>query len=230
MSLIKHLLLEKVTLEDVSDRLLNFLAKNDFNEHELNLSMSDYYLSQGAQALVLYSDKYPDSVLRLEKANRSSDFKKVVNHNMKHVVKVKYYNEFTNENGQTISITIMEKLEEIPFDIRMDLSKIKEYYFNEHDSGHTAFYNFYNIILEDFDKLKDIYENVKESDDYDINISYEDVEKYFKQTLKGLGELYSNGIYQFDISPVNTMIDPKTKDYKLIDVYSSVKKKINFSI
>lgn len=230
MSLIKHLLTEKVTLEDVSDRLLRFLSKNDFNEIELNLSMSDYYLSEGMQALVLYSDKYPTSVLRIEKGSKSSDFKKVVDHNMKHVVDVKYYNEFRKQSHEVISITIMEKLEEIPFDVKMGLVDLRNYYSDNIEKDNIPFYHFYSILFKDFSILKKIYDRVVQSDNYSLDLPYEEVEKYFKQTMIGLRELYDNGIYQFDVSPVNTMKDPKTGDYKLIDVYSAYERKINFAI
>ena len=197
MSLIKYLLTEQ-TDTDIVDNVKTYIE----TQLDINLdNISDEYelLDQGRYAKVFSISSNKDKVIRIEDDLYESFFIDIAGFDdLKNVVRVYYSDIITiktdNNRDNNIEITIMERLEKV------DKYKRKEMEYLEMNYGDIGEF----VMNEEWRTMAEV-------DQADLIPVLEDVEN-------GIKELQNNNIYLNDIHSGNIMYDPKTGNYKIIDL------------
>lgn len=192
-------------------RLSDFLEEHYFHlvyDRHDKLGYSKYYVGGGSRAQVYASDKHPDVVLRItEYSSESEDYEKLVGKKFDHVVNVLFHKEV-----RFGIITVMEKLEKLSYDIEDDIYDVLLTLKNDYAGGVRS-HEVYDILSNN----RYIFRQVLSSID-NFQTSREEVVKYFTDIFKGIKELASVGIEHQDMHTGNVMKDPKTGNYKIIDI------------
>lgn len=208
MSLTKILLEDTFNL-DKFKKLSEFFDKHYFHavyDRKNKLGYSKYYYGGGTEAMVLYSEKYPDVVIRLSERVRW-DTEKLVGKQFDNVVDVKYYKNF-----RSYDLQVLEKLEEIDRNLRDDISEIRRFIEKDYLGKQIQSHEMYDIINDNKNILKDAIKSVE------LESSKEDILKLVTDVIKGIKQLNSVPLGHHDLGTHNIMYDPNTDNYKIIDV------------
>ena len=216
MSIFKTLLL-KEDKQPIHDRLL-YLYDKYMLQAEKN-----YQLGRGGQARVFSSSKFPDKVLRISKVNDDylSRLQEYVGRDDKHLVKVYYFYE-----GSIYQIVVMEKLEVLDDDENTFLKRLFllfDDYGIDYNQGLRYLVGFDGKLLD----KEEVLEMFEYSDDWDsdehlvesLNNRWDDIfrhKKMIEDVVYGLDEMIEQ--HHPDLFEKNIMKDPKTGNYKLIDL------------
>lgn len=212
---LKKLLTEDNLTKDKFNRLADF-----FNEHYFHvvydrgdkLGYSQYRLGSGTQAMVVYSEKYPDIVVRLSEYN-AEGFGKLVGKDFENVVNVKFHKEL-----RSIYITVMERLEPIDGDVKSAVEGMWEAISRKIWGSTMGFHEVLYEVSDDPDLIEYGYENAEEYLFSDIKIDLNEAKEVFDDLINGQQELNSIGIDHVDMHMNNIMYDEDKKNYKFIDV------------
>lgn len=224
--------LKKLIKENVVNDIVETVKQVIAEAFELELSLFHTltdkfeYIDAGSYAMVYEINKHPDKVIRIsDTRTRPNNFEKIIGEKTKNVVKIyfdKWYRsiDFGVKEKVYIRITVMEKLVQKPLPINLKLEAIDEYLSLE------------NFLYFDFDKIEDdeyIYDYIKDYDEYDYMEEYgskeatyiintiKKMENELLQIVNGLRELRDVGIEHDDLHQENILMDPKTKQLKIID-------------
>ena len=223
MSLIKILKENKFTANRFQ-RLSDFMDKHYFRlVFDKDLGYSKYYVGQGAEAQIYQSDKYPDVVLRISQ-QKDKEFKKIKGKDFDHVVHVKFFKEL-----RSISLTVMEKLEPLNEKLKLIFEWMVGEYEEEYAKKELFSYEAFYIAYDKMDLMEKIYHKVLKDMEKapsaltshtknSTPVKFNDIKKFIKDVNKGMDELSTVGIHHGDLHMGNIMYDPKSGNYKLIDV------------
>lgn len=213
MSLSKLLLLEFNKRDiDYANALGRFLSTKNF------IVNADYYnrpdfVGKGVDAVVFTSETFPEKVIRItEEVNHERKFSDIIGKNFDNVVEVYFSKTFSIE--KELLIVVMEKLEPVDGDIQhtvLQMINIMSDVLGAKGGSPT----FFKMYFKRPKFLDYIYEN---ADQGELKSDIEDMRKYLDDVKAGYEELQSTGIDHKDLHVGNVMMDPKTKNYKLIDI------------
>lgn len=186
---LKRILLTEASYHKHIDKIVESIEKSlDINLS--NISNEYRFIGEGAWAEVYSIKSIPDKVIRIEKTDElDSKYSDIEGlTNLKHVVRV-YYNTYIESGNKDIQITVMEKLERLDEQDIRELIYIHEYY------G-------LNVPPASWEEKSDL----------------SGIKHVLKDIYAGVDELKKIGITHNDLHAGNVMKDPKTGNYKLIDI------------
>lgn len=183
------------------EKLIEFL---EFNLNYEFQELPDKYnlLGSGSDALV-FEVPNTNKVIRIsdsvyDKKNFYDIYNKLLNKNFDHVVRVYMNKKLQTYTDRVIYLQVMEKLE--PID--KYLSQVLDFLEQEIGFGGKLYFDYHELLaLED-----NFYDDLMEVEDIILDVQ------------EGLNELESVDIYHADLWHQNIMKDPKTGNYKIVDI------------
>ena len=183
----------KLIKEDVDVDIVDHVERIIETKLDLDLNPSEGYkhLGGGAFAEVYDIMGHKNKVLRIEPEAYNSNLNRIVGEEFKYVVKVFYSTivELPEFDDAPIEITVMEKLDPLPEDVEDEMYKLAK----DSDEG----------LIDPLDIHK---------------VTNKETKKAILHSTKGLKELEGVNIQFEDMHFGNLMYDPKTRNYKIIDL------------